>query len=395
MRILIAHNYYQQRGGEDESTEQEVRLLQAHGHDVRLYARHNDDIKAMTLADKGRLFFSTTWSSRSYRAIKQVLYEFHPDIVHVQNFFPLITPAIHYACRRFRIPVVQSLRNYRLFCANGLFLRQGRVCEECLQHSLWRGIRYGCYRHSRIQSGSVALMLATHRAAHTWHNQVTMFMTLTEFARRKCIEGGIPATKIVVRPNFLEDDPGTGDAERESVLLIGRLSQEKGIAVLLEAWRRVPHIPLKIIGSGPLEAWARAYINQHHMHHVELLGYIPLHQALELLKQARFLVMPSVWYETFGRTIIEAYATATPVIASRIGALAEIVADEHTGLLFEPGNVEHLVAQATWLWQHPQRARAMGAQARQEYETRYTAKPNYRLLMELYARCLDLEERRS
>ncbi|NJP05527.1 MAG: glycosyltransferase family 4 protein [Chloroflexaceae bacterium] len=375
MRILMIHNYYQTRGGEDVSTDQEVRRLRAHGHAVHLYTRHNDEIKTWSPAMKARLAGETTWSNRTFREIKQVVYDFRPDIAHVQNFFPLITPSAHYACRSFGVPVVQSLRNYRLFCPIGVFLRNGRVCEACLNHSLWRGVMYACYHDSRLQTATVALMLAVHRRLHTWQRQVAAFVTLSEFARSKAIAGGIPAERVFVRPNFLETDPGTGTDHRDGALFVGRLSPEKGLDTLLDAWAKVAHIPLQIVGDGPLRSWVEDQLATRALPHVTLTGPLPQATVFDKMKTSRLLVMPSRSYETFGRTIMEAYATATPVIASNLGAVGEIVDDGETGWLIPPGDASALAERVNWLWEHPTEAAMMGQQGRRVFEAKYLAQP--------------------
>jgi len=384
MRILMVHNYYQRWGGEDESTEQELRLLSRHGHEVRLYSRHNNEIKAFSLLRKGLLFFEPTWSWKSYNEIKRILLEFQPDIVHFQNFFPLISPAAYYACAEIGVPTIQTLRNYRLLCPIGWLFRGGSICEECSKHSLWRGIRYGCYHNSRLQTASIVLMLKMHRLLGTWQKKVDIFIALTEFARRKFVEGGLPASRIVVRPNFLGDDPGFAETIREYVLFVGRLSAEKGLTVLLEAWRDLPDVPLKIVGDGPIRPWVEGYIRRNRLRKVELVGFVPLAEVLQYLRGAFLLVMPSMWYETFGRTIIEAYATGTPVIASRLGAMAELVEEDETGLLFNPGDPGDLVAKVRYAMEHSQEVARWGRNARLVFERRYSADAAYESLMTIY-----------
>jgi len=384
MRILMIHNYYQQWGGEDESTEQELQLLQRHGHEVRLYFRHNDEIKTFSSLRKGLLFFEPTWSLRSYREAKHVIREFKPEIVHFQNFFPLVSPSAYYACVESDAPIVQTLHNYRLLCPIGWFVRNGEVCEMCLTHSLWRGVLYGCYHGSRIQTASIALMLTTHRLLKTWLRKVDVYIALTEFSRRKFIEGGFPKSKIFVRPNFLDKDPGLGGPIREYALFVGRLSPEKGLVTLLEAWLNLPHVPLKIVGDGPLRPRIEDYIGQNELGQIELVGFVPLQRVLQYLQKALFLVMPSVWYETFGRTIIEAYATGTPVIASRLGAMADLVEDGKTGLLFNPGEPDDLTAKVQYALEHPEEMARWGREARYVFEQRYSSESAYKSLMEIY-----------
>lgn len=388
MRVLLLHNYYQQWGGEDASTEQDLRLLQRYGHQVHFYQRHNDIIKDFSPLRKGALFFEPTWSLRSYREIRKVIQQFRPDVAHFQNFFPLISPSGHYACKALGVPVVQSLRNYRLLCPLGVFFRDGTICEECLRRSLWSGISYGCYHDSRLQTLSTALMLASHRLLKTW-KRVEAYIALTPFSRDKFVEGGLPASKIFVRPNFLQQDPGVGVSTREGAVFVGRLSPEKGLATLLKAWRKLGNVPLKIVGTGSMRPWIEGYIRQHNMGQVVLTGFLNVRGVLEQVKQARFLVMPSIWYETFGRTIIEAYATGTPVIASDLGAMADLVEDHETGLLFTPGNPVDLVKRVHYTLEHPSEVMRWGLAARKRFEQEYSATEAYERLMLIYNKLVE------
>ena len=262
MRILVVHNYTQQRGGADEAAEQEVELLRKHGHEVKLYSRHNGEIIKFSILKKVAFFLEPTWSRKTYREIGKTLADFNPDLVHFHSFFPLISPSAYYAISERNIPIVQTLHEYRLVCPTGWLFRDNRVCNDCIQHSLWRGIFYACYHNSHIQTASVALMLSVHRLLKTWQKKVNIFIALTDFARIKFIEGGIPENKIVIRPNFLATDPIICQSERKYALYVGRLSSEKGLVTLLQAWKDLPNIPLKIVGEGPLKSWVKGYIDK-------------------------------------------------------------------------------------------------------------------------------------
>jgi glycosyltransferase involved in cell wall biosynthesis len=249
--VLVAHNRYQQRGGEDESTSLEIALLRSRGHKVTEFIEDNARISDLSLS---RVAVRTVWSRESYRRLRCLIREQRPDVVHVQNFFPLISPAVYYAARAEGVPVVQTLRNYRLLCANGLFFRDGHVCEDCLGKTLpWPGVVHACYRESRAGTVPVAAMISIHRALRTWTRMVDVYITLTEFARQKFPEGGLPAKRIVTKPNFVHPDPGPGEGQGGYAMFVGRLSSEKGVGTLLEAWERLGgRIPLKVVGDGPL-----------------------------------------------------------------------------------------------------------------------------------------------
>lgn len=383
MNILLCHNYYQQRGGEDLSFEAEARLLEAKGHQVRRFTLHNDAVRELhPLRVVGRTF----WNRDSHRQVRRLIEQEQPDVMHCTNIFPLISPAVYSAAKAEGVPVVQSLRNYRLLCPNAYLLRENRVCEDCLGKMFaWPGVLHGCYRGSRAASAVVAGMSALHRGLRTWQRKVDVYFTPTEFARRQFLRAGFPAEKLLVKPNFIDPDPGLGDGDGDYAVFVGRLSAEKGIATLLAAWSDPRcDIPLKIIGDGPLAADVQAAARENPR--LEWLGARPSAEVLEIIGHATVLVMPSLWYETFGRTIIEAFAKGTPVVASRLGCMEELVHDNVTGLLFEPGRPSDLVAQVRRLLAEPAALATMRRAARAEFLGKYTADPNYDLLMEIYAR---------
>lgn len=385
MRILMFHNRYLSRGGEDESTDMEVELLRSYGHEVDLVEMHNRSLAEQNLL---RVGMETVWSARVYRLVQQELGKKSYDLVHVQNFFPQFSPSIHHAAKAAGVTVVQSLRNYRLLCLNGLFYRDGRICEDCMGRSLpWPGVVHKCYRNSFPGSAVVASMLVSHRLLKTWHTRVDLFLALSEFARDKLIEGGLPADKIVVKPNFVHPDPGAGGGDRSYVLLVSRLVEEKGIPAVLKAWKKLDaSIPLKIVGDGPLAQYVRNAVEG--IPWVEVLGKRSLSEVYDLMGQSRFALFPTELYETFGRVIIEAYAKGTPVIASDLGAGGRLVNEGKTGLHFRPGDVDDLSQKVRWAWEHPKEMAAMGRNARREYEEKYTAEKNYKILMSIYERAI-------
>jgi glycosyltransferase involved in cell wall biosynthesis len=385
VKILLCHNYYQQPGGEDQSFAAEARLLEQRGHGVLRFTRHNDAVGGLGRWDVAR---RTLWNRQTYGELRRLIRRERPDVMHCTNTFPLISPAAYYAARAEDVPVVQSLRNYRLLCPNALFLRNGRVCEDCLGKAVpWPAVVHGCYRDSRAASAVVSLMLAGHRALRTWTRAVDLYFTLTEFARRKLIEGGLPAERIVVKPNFIDPDPGPGSGRGGYAIFVGRLSPEKGIDTLLGAWAHDDTLPpLKVVGDGPQAEVVRAAAERDRR--IDWLGRRSAAEVLALVGEAACLVMPSVWYETFGRTIIEAFARGTPAVASRIGALAELVEAGRTGLLFSPGDAADLAARVRQLLAEPAALPRMRFAARQEYQEHYTADLNYRQLIAIYERAV-------
>ncbi|HPZ07373.1 MAG TPA: glycosyltransferase family 4 protein [Candidatus Eremiobacteraeota bacterium] len=374
-KILLAHNYYKIRGGEDESCESEKKLLTEKGHKIHFYEEHNrriDDIGFIRTA------LNSIWSGETYSNVKKILSEERFDLIHVQNFFPLLSPSIYYAAKSKGVAVVQSLHNYRLLCPGALFFRNGQVCEECLNKPIpYPGIIHSCYRNSLPGSAVVCAMLTYHSMIKTWDKMVDIYIANTEFSRQKYIENGFSPHKIIVKPNFVYPDPGCGSGKGNYAIYSGRLSEEKGLKTLLKAWEKIgKNFTLKIAGSGPLEKKIKNKSN------VELLGGLPVTELYPIMGEATFLIFPSEWYETFGRVAIEAFAKGTPVIASNIGAIAEVVTTERTGLLFQPGNVEDLTEKIEWMLSHD--LSRMRKEARNEYETKYTAERNYELVMNIY-----------
>jgi glycosyltransferase involved in cell wall biosynthesis len=386
MKILVVHNVYQQRAGEEAVVGSEVRLLEANGHAVVRYERHNDELRGRGALVGIGAGIETVWSSRSFREVRELIGKERPDVAHFHNTFPLISPSAYYACAQAGVPVVQTLHNYRLLCPAATFLRHGKVCEACLgRNSAWPGVVHGCYRGSRAATAAAAAMLAVHRGMGSWQTKVDVYIALSEFGRRKFIEGGLPAERIVVKPNFVAGDQVPKAQPGDYVLFVGRLSEEKGPQLLLSAWRSMhTKIPLRIAGDGPLLEKLSGAIRDLSLSQIELLGNCPPDAVRELMQGARFLVFPSLWYEPFGMTIVEAYACGLPVVASQIGSMAEIVRDRATGLHFEPGNAADLAAKIEWAWNHPEDLVRMSQAARAEYEAKYQPSTNYEMLMDIY-----------
>ncbi len=373
-RVLVVHNQYQHRGGEDSVVESEIELLRAHGHAVETWFRSNDDVSSMSPLALAR---QTLWSDRTPHDLAEIVHRFRPDVIHAHNTFPLISPSLYWAAEREGLPVVQTLHNFRLMCLNALFLREGRVCEDCMGRLPWRGVARACYRESRAASVALAGMLTLHRVLGTYRNKVARYIALNGFCRDKFIEGGLSAGRVVVKPNFV-DFAAPESMPRSGLLFVGRLSVEKGVATLAAAMERLPDVALRVAGDGP-EAGLLSGVAG-----VNRLGSLPGEIVRQEMGSAAALVVPSIWYENFPRTIVEAFACGLPVIASRIGALADIVRDGETGLLFEPGNSQDLADKMVWAQAHPEQMAAMGRKARAQYETEFSAEVSYRRLMEIY-----------
>jgi glycosyltransferase involved in cell wall biosynthesis len=381
MNILMLHNSYQFHGGEDESFASEVRMLTDAGHYVETIHLKNENVHGIAAVHVG---IQSIWSQRSYDLVDRKLQERTFSVLHVQNFFPLISPSVYYAAKKNGVPVVQSLRNYRLLCPSTILYRNGKICEDCLHKTFkYPGILHGCYRNSPLSSATVAAMTALHSLKGTWRSAIDLYICLTEFSRQKFIEGGLPPERIIVKSNFVYPDPGPGDGKGGYALFVGRLTPEKGVETLLAAWDRVksPRI-LKFVGEGPLAARVEAFCEGRT--NVQWLGHKSASEVKELMGAASVLVFPSEWYEPFGRVAIESFSKGTPVITSRLAGMPEIVQDGHTGFLCNAGDAQDLAAKLQRALDDPAELRAMRPRARAVYESKFTAEHNCGALLRAY-----------
>lgn len=383
--VLVAHNRYRIRGGEDRVFDAELSLLRAGGVHAFPYLQDNRDLSdaAMMSAALGNI-----WRVATYQNLRLSVRRVRARIVHFHNTFPRISPAAYYAAQVEGAAVVQTLHNFRLLCPGATFVRNGQACEECAQkQSLVPAVVHGCYR-SRPATFAVASMLGLHRIAGTWRSKVDVYIALSEFARNKFIDGGLSADRIVLKPNFVSRDPGKGRGDGGFALFVGRLSEEKGIEVLTKAWAEVPGIPLKVVGEGPLKSLVDGC-------RIERIGMADEATVFSLMQQATVLILPSICYENCPMTVLEAFACGLPVIASNIGSIPEFVSHERTGLLFRAGDPHELAEKVRWVFDHPKQLREMRRAARHEYEEKYTAERNFRMLMDTYALALENARLRS
>ena len=315
---------------------EERELLVAAGHEAVSYVRESDEITRYGWWEKATLPVRAVWASDSYARIRALLEQGRFDVAHFHNTVPLISPAAYYACRKSGVPVIQTLHNPRLICPASTFLRDHQVCQDCLGRKFaWPAVVHGCYRGSRAQSSVAAAMLAIHWCLSTWERLVDCYIASTEFYRRKFVEAGLPAAKIVIKPHCVEDH-GVRQAVGNYALFVGHLRPEKGIDTLLKAWRELSHVPLMIRGEGPLSREVQQLARESGGT-VQLLPRLGRDELAGLMQGARFLVWPSEsYYETFGCVAVEAFSCGVPVLASRIGVMKEIVADGRTGLHFPP-----------------------------------------------------------
>jgi glycosyltransferase involved in cell wall biosynthesis len=380
MKILAVHNRYQQAGGEDSVFRNEIELLRSGGHDVAVLEENNDRIKGT--AAQIAAAAHAVWSRYGQRRMAEAIIRVRPDVVHVHNFFPTLSPAIFWTCGEHRVPAVWTLHNFRVACANGLLFRDGQVCEKCLGASPLPAIRHGCYRGSRAASAAVAAMIATHRTIGTWRYKVDRFIALTDFARDKVIAAGLPADRVVVKPNFVPAPEGAPlDArQRAGFLFVGRLSPEKGVRMLVEAWRGDGDL-LTIVGDGPDAQQLRKIAPGN----VRFTGHLEKGALSRLMARSLAIIVPSLWYETFGMTAVEAMANGTPVIAARIGGPASFVEEGISGSLFEPGNRQSLIEVVRNWPREGQRLQRLIEGSRAAFEHRFSPRRNLSELQDIYA----------
>lgn len=385
-RVLLVHNYYKIPGGEDTVVENERRLLEEHGHNVFLYTRSNQEMENFSIVQKFLLPFTSIFSLRTYREVKKVIAEKKIDIVHVHNTLSLISPSVYYAAFACKKPIVQTIHNFRLLCPAATFLRQGQVCEDCVKRGLGCAVRYACYRDSRLQSLMSVIILKLHRVFGTYRR--LFYICLTEFNKEKLLllnrkgKEQIKEKQVFVKPNFVNIPSIKLASKKEQYLYIGRLEQLKGIHILLEAWRELPEKKLLICGSGPKEDWVHEYVEKHHMDQVVLMGQCQREKVLQLLAESKALIVPSVCYEGQPMVILESYAMGTPVIASDLGNVGDMVESGKTGLTFASGDAKALVGAVKQM--EGQEDWDTGS----VYKKKYTEERNYEILREIYKNVL-------
>ncbi len=389
MKVLVVHNRYRsaQPSGENVAVDDETALLAEHGVDVRRLTTDSDDIAGFSAPQRALLPARVVWSRSGRRLVERALRDEQPDVVHVHNTFPLLSPAVLWTAARSGAAVVQTLHNFRPLCANGALFHAGAPCEDCLgRMPALAALRHGCYRDSRAATVPVAAMGALHRSIGTWRRCVHAFVVPSAFGRSKYAQAGWAVERFHVKPNTAFDPGLRREGVGDGFLFVGRLGPEKGADVLLDAWRRA--FPdggqrLDVVGSGELEDDLRAAAEG--ADGVHFHGQLPFAQVLELMARARALVFPTLAYELFPRTVAEAYAVGLPVLASRRGSVAEIVVDGETGLLVEPRDADALAAGLRRLAGDDALSRRLGAGARDAYERLYSPQATTARLLDIYA----------
>ncbi len=358
-------------------------MLEAHGVEVSTFERCNDDIDESSWTARGALAINCIWSRPSRSELRARLREARPNIVHVHNTFAMISPSIYGVCRAEGVPVVQTLHNFRFFCPGGTFLRAGKPCEDCVDRSLLQSIRHRCYRDSLGGTATLASMLALHRAIGTYSRDIDRYILLTRFNRSKAVKGGIPEDRLVVKPNFLPDPPPPGRGGGGYVVFVGRLTEGKGSETLVAAWSRLPSVKLKIVGDGILRDKLEAAARREGLN-IEFMGMQSRDVVLDAVSNAEFLILPSEWYEGFPMVIAESYACGTPVLASNIGSMDELVEEGVTGRKFTARDPESLANGVRRMLAEPEQLCDMRANARAFFDSHLTEEQNYQQLRSIY-----------
>lgn len=385
--IVLAHNFYRSTvpSGENQVFEMERELLTKYGHKVSEFTRSSDDLVSQGAAGAIKGALLTPWNVTAARQVKSHLVNQKADVLHAHNTFPMLSPSLFWASRGLAARVL-TLHNYRLFCPNGIPMREGKVCTDCLdKRSVAPSLYHGCYRDSRVATVPLAASVALHRAIGTWKKEIDAFICLSEFQKELMIDAGLPRHKVHVKPNFYPGKPRVRPwkERRHAVVFAGRLSAEKGVISLLKAWRAwgVDAPELRIVGDGPLRDELEKIAEGLR---VTFLGQMSAQDAQLEISSCLLQILPSECYETFGLVIREAFAFGTPSAVANIGPLPFIVTNGRSGIVFDVANPASLLREVKQAWHTPGLLRDLGAGARQEFENKYTEQANYRQLIDIY-----------
>jgi glycosyltransferase involved in cell wall biosynthesis len=367
MTILLCHNRYRIRAGEDHVVDAEAAALRARGHRVVIYTRDNAEIEQLSILRRLAAVLAAFHNPRTARDIRRIVASEHPDVAHVHNVLPLISPGIYRVLQRCGIPVVQTIHNFRFVCINGLLFRDGHICHDCLEGRRWRCVCAGCYRHSRLQSLWYALILGWHRCRGTFTRCIDLLIALNGFTRDVLVRAGFDPARIMVKPNAATVDAldaPSPDTPAAHAVFVGRLSPEKGVLTLVRAALRVPNLPLRIVGDGPLADEIQDILRAADARHITLLGFLPPDAVARELAAALVTVFPSECYENCPMIVVNALYLGTPVVAARTGGIPDFVPDGRAGWLFTPGDETALAERLLWIAAHPGEVRALRPQVR-------------------------------
>jgi glycosyltransferase involved in cell wall biosynthesis len=383
MKILQVHNYYRNRGGEDLVLEMEKLMLEKYGHEVIQFVAHNNEINSFS--KKIKMLFNFRRSKKFDNLLFNKLTKELPDIVHFHNIYPLLTPSIFSVCKKLNIPIVQTLHNFRMMCINGLFYRNGSICEDCSYKTPYSGLFHKCYRDSYLASFSMTDSLRYHNRKNTWNNDVDAFIVLTEFAKEKFEHYGVSNKKLFVKPNFMPDNETLriSGNKNDYVLYVGRLSKEKGILWLLEAWKSID-VPLIIAGDGPLSS---EVVNSNNPN-IKYVGLLERNQLSDLYSDASMLVMASEWYEGFPMVIIESLSHGVPVIVPDIGGLGDVINDSINGYVYRSKDIDHFKNRVLSIFFDVQAQNRLSKNSEKSYKDSFSDAINIKTLLDIYRKVI-------
>lgn len=388
-RILQIHNFYQIPGGEDVVVRNEKRLLEEHGHQVFTYYRTNKELAEKGALGKLLLPFTSVYSFRTYREVKQMIKANQIDIVHVHNTLTMVSPSVFYAAFKCKVPVVQTLHNFRMLCPAGSFFRNNVICEECVQGGMKCAIKHKCYRNSKVQTFVSAAILQIHRMVGTYRR--VNFICLTEFNRNKLLESLdmkkqiVDPNRVYIKPNFSfaeEVVPSRERPEEEYFLFAGRVEALKGIDIAIRAFEKLPDKKLYIAGNGPMMDEMQNYVKEHGLTNIKFLGYLQKDEMSEMFYHAKAVIMTSQCYEAFAMTIAEAYSYGVPVIAGRVGNMDGMVQEGITGMKFVYNSSEDLMEKVRAF--DNMNLAELKKNAREFYQKRLRPEDNYQKLIKIY-----------
>ncbi len=380
MKILQIHSRYKKRGGEETVVEEEKSVLERHGHTVIQYIRDNAETDQYSALQLAKLSLSQRNNKAAIGEIEKVLRDEKPDICHVHNVYPLISPAVYETCQAHGIPVVQTLHNYKMLCTNALFFREGEVCELCLNQNLLKSVKYKCYKDSYLATAVQADAIQYHRKAGTWQTMVDTYICLTDFQKDKMIEGGMPAARLQVKPNFVESVnlPYTyGDF----FLFVGRLDESKGLADLLILMESCHQSNFVLIGDSESPDIFSKFDN------VNYLGARDREVVQDYMSRCKAVVFPSKYYEGMPMVILEAFSHKKGVIARNVGAMSSMIKHGINGLRYD--DPEGLIEEVKKLEQDKQLVQNIGSGAFSDYQNIYSVEQGYQNLISLYNSIID------
>ena len=382
-KVLLVHNYYQIPGGEDTVVENEKRLLEEQGHEVILYTRHNSELQKMSKFQKLLLPFSTIFNLRTFQEIRKIIKEKDIDLIHVHNTLNLVSPSVYYAGISKKVPVVQTIHNFRLLCPGATFYRDGHICEECLEKGLFCAVKHSCYRGSKVQTFACAISTAIHRMLGIYGK--LNYICLTEFNKSKllCLKQ-VKNENVFVKPNFVQqkNEMIPYSDRKKQFVFAGRLDELKGIRFLLEAWKEYSLDGYRLIlcGKGPLEEWCHEYIKEHRLENVEMRGFVPNQVVKDVIRESKALILPTKWYEGFPMTIVESYSVGTPVIGTDLGNTGSLIEEGRSGWKFTDNSKEEL-------YRAFDNAVKASSDMKEEIVQKYSAEKNYEQLRKIYETC--------